>query len=147
MTALAPSPRIARPTSGGSVRPVAPTQGDSVAQRVRERIDALALTSDGWFDGGGVGPTQEALSAARSVLPTLIAEGDFPRPGVFPTPAGGIKAEWRLGRWIVDLFFSREDGLIDASATNRDTAVVRQRRFSPDDIGPLGLWLEGLGQS
>jgi hypothetical protein len=144
MTALASSSCVARLTSGGSVRPVAPTQCESVAQKVRERIEALASTPDGWFDGEGVAPTRQALVAASAVLPTLLAEGDLPRPGVFPTPAGDIKAEWRLGRWIVDVLFSGKNGLITASATNKDTAVVKSEEFSANDLGPLGAWLEAF---
>ena len=60
---------------------------------VSARIDQLLLLRDGWHDGEGLAPAHDGLrwftGAWESHWPS-----DAPLPCVFPTPEGGIQAEW-----------------------------------------------------
>lgn len=60
---------------------------------VPARLEALSLLSDGWLDGAGRAPNKEGL-AWLSHAWTTHWPGDKVLPYVYPTPEGGIQAEW-----------------------------------------------------
>ena len=64
---------------------------------VSARIDQLLLLRDGWHDGEGCAPTPDGLrwfaSAWESHWPS-----ESPLPRLFPTPEGGVQAEWTVGQ-------------------------------------------------
>lgn len=64
---------------------------------VSARIDQLLLLRDGWHDGEGHAPTRDGLrwfaSAWESHWPS-----ESPLPRLFPTPEGGVQAEWTVGQ-------------------------------------------------
>lgn len=59
---------------------------------INDQIDRLASMNDGWLDGDGAAPSQEGLEALRTLLESLA-----PRPTLYPTPEGGVQAEWSIG--------------------------------------------------
>lgn len=66
-------------------------------KRCRERIQSISGLEDGWHDGEGNRPTQEAVAAAERLLSA--------RPGlargyhIFPTEVGGILLEFVHSGW------------------------------------------------
>lgn len=61
-------------------------------QSWRDRLAVLASAGPGWLDGEGDPVTESALDRAAAILSGLEAAG-MPRPGIFPTPSGGIQLE------------------------------------------------------
>lgn len=57
----------------------------------------LSAMSDGWLDGEGFAPTKQARVAASNLLHAMEAAG-LPRASVYPTIAGGVRAEWTVGK-------------------------------------------------
>ena len=51
---------------------------------------------DGWLDGEGRAVSKEALQTAEAFL-FMVLDAGVPRPGVYPTPDGGIQMEWAEG--------------------------------------------------
>lgn len=63
-----------------------------------ERLDELTGLPDGWADDDGTAPSEAALLVARLLLDHVSCLPDVDRPGIFPTPDGGVSLEWR-GVW------------------------------------------------
>ena len=87
---------------------------------VRARLDELRAMQDGWLDGYGKAPSHDGLAWLSTNFERHFPD-DLPLPHVYPTPEGGIEAEWPLdahsvileilidthqGEW---LRFSKED--------------------------------------
>lgn len=118
--------------------------------KVWDRLKSFEEITNGWYEGEGWPPSRQAIELARGVLGRLLVEHPYlPRPGVFPTPEGGVQAEWILGKWAADVGFESEDERIQADATHAETGEERSVTFSRDEVnadsaGPLGRWLEEL---
>lgn len=66
------------------------------------RLEELASLKDGWLDGKGQAPTMEKLRQLATLFDTNF-DADLPLPHLYPTPDGGIQAEWSLGDWEATL--------------------------------------------
>jgi hypothetical protein len=60
---------------------------------VPARIEELALLRDGWLDGEGIVPSKAAL-AWFGIAWSAHWPDDLPLPYLYPTPTGGLQAEW-----------------------------------------------------
>ena len=111
------------------------------------RIESFDDIRDGWFSGEGLAPSAHATSVAKMVLARLLIENPtLPRPQIYPTPLGGVQAEWVLGRWATEVTFSAENEPIAAAATHADTGIETVMQFnsgevSLDRVSPLSDWL------
>lgn len=56
-----------------------------MTQRHIHRLNELERLQDGWLDGDGIAPTDDALHGAYTLLITAR---------IFPTPEGGVQIEW-----------------------------------------------------
>lgn len=66
------------------------------------RLEQIGLLRDGWLDGKGVAPQKDGLRWMAKVFDTNF-DADLPLPHIYPTPEGGVQAEWNLGDWSVSL--------------------------------------------
>lgn len=69
---------------------------------VRARVEELKFLRNGWLDGEGLAPTPGALDW----IPVAFEErypDDLRLPYLFPTPAGGVLAEWSLAPYAITL--------------------------------------------
>lgn len=82
------------------------------------RIEELSSLEEGWFDGYGSSIEPKLLNRVESLLGNMITKPDLPLPSLFPTPDGGIQAEWRLNHCDVILDFCR-NGQVLASKENK----------------------------
>ena len=65
--------------------------------RCMERLTDLGILNDGWHDGQGSAPSDEAIKAARDLLrqrPSLAGALT-----VFPTLGGGVLLEFEVHGW------------------------------------------------
>lgn len=69
---------------------------------VAARLEEFRAFRDGWLDGKGRAPTQEALDWFANAFESQYPE-DLPLPYLYPTAEGGIQAEWALGQYEVSL--------------------------------------------
>jgi hypothetical protein len=91
--------------------------------RMLKRLDSLSAVEDGWFNGEGLVPTPEATALARDLLPRLLRTApEVPRPRLYPTPEGGVQAEWGAHGWAVDLTFEPCGTEVSIGATRVDEA-------------------------
>ncbi len=72
---------------------------------IETRLDEILLLQDGWLDGIGSAPDREALPKLAQAFDERYSP-ELPLPHLYPTPDGGIQAEWTLGKWEVTLEIS-----------------------------------------
>ena len=79
------------------------TEGDDMdLLHVRIRLNKCRDMEDGWFDGGGVAPSDEGLTWLLDAFERLYPKR-APLPFTFPTPDGGIWFEWSINRYEISL--------------------------------------------
>ena len=61
-----------------------------------KQINELRTLSDGWMDGAGKAPDPDCLDWLSNWFLDNFPD-DFPMNWIYPTPEGGIQAEWSLG--------------------------------------------------
>ena len=67
---------------------------------VPDRLDELRDMKEGWLDGDGAAPSHAGLDWLASSFERYFPR-DLPLPHIFPTPEGGVEAEWSIGRHSV----------------------------------------------
>ncbi|MEA5416521.1 hypothetical protein [Synechococcus sp. BA-132 BA5] len=89
----------------------------------------------GWLEGKGAAPTSELLQ----LVGEWLAEHqrlDLEQPRLYPTPEGGVEAEWRIGRLDLSVEFDPSSGLAEWHQLDLDSgAVVEQRVVLQDAPG------------
>lgn len=95
------------------------------------RFDELAALTAGWLDGEGIPPDAVVLGRARRILADLLTF-DVPRPRVFPTPEGGVQAEWTVHDHEVSVTFE-PDGTLYAVSVNVASGQVHEPELTADD--------------
>lgn len=94
---------------------------------IEKRLKELQALEAGWLDGEGQAPPVAGLRWLQQALVELIGAG-LPVPYLYPTPTGGVQAEWSLGPWEV----SAEIDLVTRSAwlhaTHAEEDEVREAR-------------------
>lgn len=98
---------------------------ESEAFEFHARLDQIARAEAGWFDGENPAPSPEAVEAMRSAL-SSIGELDevASRPHLYPSPEGGVAAEWDHNGWSasLDVFPSSNEAKFHAThLSSRET--------------------------
>ena len=63
---------------------------------VPARLDELRIMENGWLDGAGNAPSHQGLDWLSASFERYFPD-DLPLPYIYPTPEGGVEAEWSLG--------------------------------------------------
>lgn len=106
-----------------SIQDVSLVEDPESLEALDSRIAELRELQHGWLDGDGVPPTPAALQQASIVLAEQLTP-DVPRPRVYPTPDGGVQAEWAMGGYEINLTID-PDGRGHALAVNLDSGESR----------------------
>lgn len=69
---------------------------------VAARLEELKLLKNGWLEGEGRAPKSEQLDWLAEVFDSFYP-GELPTPYLYPTPEGGVQAEWTSGDWEASL--------------------------------------------
>jgi hypothetical protein len=113
-------------------------EADDLA-RLDRRFDELAALRAGWLDGEGGPISAVALSRARRALGELL-NFDVPRPMVFPTPEGGLQAEWAVAGHEISVTFE-PDGALYAMNVNLISGQTEEPQLESDDAGQIARLL------
>ena len=94
---------------------------------VSSRLFEFQQLADGWLDGEGLAPNAESLEWLSRKFDGSYPD-ELPLPYLYPTPTGGVQAEWSLNAHEVslDIDFETKRGKfqilsIDASVEESDT--------------------------
>jgi hypothetical protein len=102
-----------------SIHDVSPVDDPDDLAALDNRLGELEELQEGWLDGDGLPPAPAALQSARATLAELLGL-EAPRPRVYPTPEGGVQAEWTAGNHEISLTF-QPDGTLYAVAVNSES--------------------------
>lgn len=69
---------------------------------IRCRLDELRRLEDGWLDGDGTAPGSDELEWLATCFDHLYPD-DLPLSFIYPTPGGGVQAEWSLSDCEISL--------------------------------------------
>ncbi|WP_232537517.1 hypothetical protein [Cystobacter fuscus] len=76
-------------------------------QDVESRLKEFEDLEHGWLDGeDGEVPSKEGLGWLRGIILALMASYKVPLPYLYPTPEGGVQAEWTFKPWEVSAEFN-----------------------------------------
>jgi hypothetical protein len=106
---------------------------------IGSRLEELKPLKNGWLEGKGLAPKSEHLDWLTETFESSYPD-DLPSPYLYPTPEGGVQAEWTSG----DLEASLEIDLGSRSAVwhllNIETDVESEANFNlskQEDWGKL----------
>jgi len=104
------------------------------------RLDELSSMDAGWLDGEGESPSKYALDRAGRLLGDLLTF-EVPRPRVFPTPEGGVQAEWTIGDHEISVTFE-PDGRLHAVSVNAVSGHTEEPELTGDDAVQIAHLLQ-----
>ena len=106
---------------------------------VDAQIDELTMLSDGWLDGEGVAPSRVGLQWLAAKFAALYP-CDLRRPHLYPTPEGGVQAEWSIHDHEMDLTvdLERHRGIWDEAGPRNHTYTLDLNLDSERDWESFG---------
>src|SRR5579871_814593 len=114
-------------------------------QKVEERLYSLLNLKDGWMDGGGMAPSPYTIESAKDVLHHLLEEWSLPLPSVFPTPDGGVQAEWVVNDWSLELKFVPAQPLwMVGSASHQTLDMAEETELGRNQYAEFATWFGKL---
>lgn len=93
---------------------------------INARLDEFKLLQTGWLDGKGEALTVEGLNWLATSF-SLNYPDDLPSPYLFPTPEGGVLAEWSFEPWApsLEIELHRKQGIWHALNLETDEETVK----------------------
>ena len=93
---------------------------------IETRLEELAQLQDGWLDGKGRALDEASLVSLAQAFDERFSP-DLPLPYLYPTPEGGVQAEWTLGSWEVSLEVTLPSLAADYQAVHTATGETREQ--------------------
>ncbi|RKH13793.1 hypothetical protein D7X74_21335 [Corallococcus sp. CA047B] len=113
---------------------------DDVAD-VESQLREFEELKQGWLDGEeGEVPSKDGLAWLRGILLTLMASYGVPSPYLYPTPEGGVQAEWTFKPWEVSAEFNlvEKTAYLHAVKAKTHQTEARDVGFGADEDVALG---------
>lgn len=104
---------------------------------VETRLDELAALKDGWLNGRGSVLDAAGLNALAEAFEQYF-DTELPLPYLYPTPEGGILAEWALGKWAVSLDIAVPSQAAQYQAFNLASDESSDFELDLTDVGGWG---------
>lgn len=93
---------------------------------IETRLEELAQLQDGWLDGKGRALDEASLVSLAQAFDERFSP-DLPLPYLYPTPEGGVQAEWTLGPWEASLEIALPTFNADYQAVHTATGDTREQ--------------------
>lgn len=110
------------------------------------QIEQLRQLPAGWLDGKGVPPSGLLLDQISAWLENHL-RSEEPSPRLYPTPEGGVEAEWLIGRLDLSIEFDPNNNTVHWHAMDLDRDTVEEFVAPLDDaenLQALGKKLEAV---
>jgi hypothetical protein len=102
----------------------------------RVQLEKLKGLREGWLDGEGLALSVDLLARVENWLEDYLSE-DTPLPRLYPTPEGGVEAEWLIGRLDVSIEFDEAARIVEWHAMDLDTGKAEVKTIAFDDTAAL----------
>jgi hypothetical protein len=113
------------------------SQADLLSQ-----IECIRSLHYGWHDGDGLAPSSHMLNQISAWLDESHLLGAQPPPRLYPTPEGGVEAEWLIGRLDLSIEFEPNSYTVHWHAMDLDRNKVEEDTVPLHDTAKL----QALGQ-
>jgi hypothetical protein len=120
--------RSGKVKSVDSIRQLTPLDPLDVTLRLAE----LGELVDGWLNGEGLAPKRDGLQWLSEEFERSY-DFDLPLPHLYPTPEGGMQAEWMFGREDVSLNIDLNRKVGIYNRLNLDTDDAEDAEIALDD--------------
>lgn len=114
------------------------TVRDDDLSALDRRLDELAALQPGWLNEEAEQLDPRALRQARAILTDLLSL-DVPRPRVYPTPHGGIQAEWTIDEFEISITFEPDGSLYIVSVNGHSGAMEEPQLVGSEQIAQFVL--------
>lgn len=102
----------------------------------RVQLEKLKVLRDGWLDGDGSPLSLDLLARVGMWFDEHLSE-DTPLPRLYPTPEGGVEAEWLIGRLDASIEFDEAAGIVEWHAMDLDSGKADEKTIDFDDTEAL----------
>jgi hypothetical protein len=112
--------------------------------RKAERCMELLDLAPGWLDDIGLPPSRKLLDLVGEWL-GAHQRNNVQQPKLYPTPEGGVEAEWRIGRLDLSIEFDPSSATAEWHALDLDQGTVDEQRVALEDepgMQALGIKLQ-----
>lgn len=110
------------------------------------QIEQLRQLPAGWLDGKGVPPSGLLLDQISAWLENHL-RSEEPSPRLYPTPEGGVEAEWLIGRLDLSIEFDPNNSTVHWHAMDLDHDTVEEfvaPLHDAENLQALGKKLEAV---
>lgn len=91
------------------------------------RLNSFLELKNGWLDGKGYAPSFAFINKMASFF-DIVKHRNIQHPYLYPTPEGGILAEWKVGNWDISFEINEnsEAGFFHALNLNTDCEIQKE---------------------
>jgi hypothetical protein len=113
---------------------------------VDAQIVEIAELPEGWFgpDSNRLDPT--GLENFRNFMNHILDQGSIPIPYIYPTPEGGVQAEWSFQSWEVSATASLTSGALYLHATHLESDDSRDVETKLYEVDAIHTFLEFMSE-
>jgi hypothetical protein len=102
-------------------------EGQLTPNDLRARTEELKALQRGWLGGEEGQPLDaDALTSLAHLLVDLHEQEEMPVPYLYPTPTGGVQAEWTIGPWELSATFDFASGDVELDAVDTQTGAGKE---------------------
>ena len=105
------------------------------------QIERIRTLHNAWHDGDGLTPSSHLLNQISTWLESHLRD-EQPTPRLYPTPEGGVEAEWLIGRLDLSIEFEPNSNTVQWHAMDLDRNTVEEDTVPLHDTAKL----QALGQ-
>ncbi|MCE5223424.1 hypothetical protein LLG10_04450 [bacterium] len=112
----------------GKLLKIGPVESISILDNldITVQLEQLSLLKDGWLDGKGIAPDSSLLNWLTSEFNSNY-ETSLPLPYFYPTPEGGIQAEWSNDKWEISLHIDLKSSKSSLQAVNIISKEIQEK--------------------
>lgn len=82
------------------------------------RLQEISKTEPGWYSPGNPAPSRQSIARMQSFLAEAVEHWGIPFPFIFPTPEGGVRAEWSRGDIEISATVGEDGSVMKLNAFN-----------------------------
>lgn len=118
---------------------------DALEPDVDSRLVDLRELEDGWLDGQGSAPPAGAIDRLERILEEMLSEYRLRTPYLYPTPEGGIQAEWPFEQFEVSAAFDFEADEVYLHVASSRGRFSEEKTVAIGDLDKIAEFVQRFG--